>query len=510
MKKLISSLIIFILILTCGKLLLGKNNEKKERTEYKDTFIIAQKSDAKTLDPQKSIDSVSNKIINTIFDTLVKMDENLNIQPSLATSWERVDENTTIFHLRKNVKFHNGDILTSEDVKYSLEKGATSPQTAYLLDMIKEVEIVDKDTVKIITDKPFGPLLRHLSTTPASIVNKKIAIQMGNDFFNHPIGTGQFKLKEWIPGDKVILSAFDENWAGIPTIKTLIFKNIPEVSNRMISLETGEVDAAFDIGIMDRQALLKSSKLSLIEVEAPSQLYLAFDQTNPILKNLKVRQAISYAIDNGSIADAVFKGAAIPANSSIPTAIKGHLDSLNQYNQNIEIAKSLLKEAGFPNGFNMDLWVNDESTRVDMCIIIQDQLKQIGINVNVKVFEWGTYLTKTLEHNKPLYLFSWNCTTVDSDSVLYPMFHSSQRNGSANRSNYVNETVDILLEKARHSINEEQRIKLYDEAQEIIQNELPHYVIVYPKLNIGINNSVKNLIMLKNGYIDISNTYILK
>lgn len=508
-KKILLVLVLAIVLLSCRGVLSNKQEKLSSTPKYKKEFIIAQKSDVKTLDPQKSIDTVSNHVIDAIFEPLVKMDIDGNIQPALATSWERIDDCTLLFHLREGVKFHNGDILTPEDVKYSLEKGAKSPQTSYLLNMIKEVEIVDKNSVKVITSYPFGALLRHLSTAAASIVNKKAATLAGEEFFKNPVGTGAFTLEDWIVGDRITLNVFKDYWGEKPKVEKVIFRSIPEVSNRMIALETEEIDASFDIGIMDREALINHKDLTLVEVESSAQLYLSFDQTNPLFKDIRVRQAISYAVDNKILAEAVFRGSASPANSPLPKAVAGHKD-VDYYEQNIELAKKLLAEAGYPDGFPLKLWVNDESTRVDMCVIIQEQLKKIGIDVEIEVFEWGTFITKTLEHNKPLFLFSWNGSTGDADGILYPLFHSSQRDVSANRSNYISSEVDKLLDSARTSVNEEERVALYEKAQEEIQKDLPHYTLVYTKLNMGVNKKVKGLTLSSTNDINLLDISILE
>lgn len=508
-KKVLLLLILIIVLISCHGVLSNKQEKISSTPKYKKDFIIAQKSDVKTLDPQRSIDTVSNHVIDAMFEPLVKLDIDGNIQPALATSWERLDECTMLLHLREGVKFHNGDTLSPEDVKYSLEKAAVSPQTSYLLNMIKEVEIVDSNSVKIITSYPFGALLKHLASTAASIVNKKAATLAGEEFFKNPVGTGAFTFESWIAGDRITLNSFKDYWGEKPKVEKVIFRSIPEVSNRMIALETEEIDASFDIGIMDREALINHKDLALIEVESSAQLYLSFDQTNPLFKDIRVRQAISYAIDNKTLAEAVFRGSASPANSPLPSAVAGHKD-IDYYEQNIELAKKLLAEAGYPNGFPLKLWVNDESTRVDMCVIIQGQLKEIGIDVDIEVFEWGTFLTKTLEHNKPLYLFSWSGSTGDADGILYPMFHSSQRDVSANRSNYFSPKVDSLLDMARTSIDEEKRLSLYKEAQEEIQKDLPHYTLVYNKLNMGINKKVKGLTLSSTGDINLADISILE
>ena len=184
-KKILKTLglILTILVLVGFGKTVAAEKKTGNDTALKETLVIAQKSDAKTLDPQKSIDTVSNKVMQMMFDTLTSMDENLNIEPGLAEKWERVDDYSMIFHLRKGVKFHNGDTMTSEDVKYSLDRAIASPQASYLFNPIKEVAIIDENTVKVTTKEPFGPLLKHLSTTNGSIINKRAAVEAGDDVF---------------------------------------------------------------------------------------------------------------------------------------------------------------------------------------------------------------------------------------------------------------------------------------------------------------------------------------
>ena len=220
--------------------------------QFKDTLIIAQRADVKTLDPQKSIDTISNKVINLMFESLLTLDENLTVVPQLATSWEQVDNLNTVFHLRKDVTFHNGEPLTSEDVVFSLNRARSSAQVGYNFTPIIDIKAIDKYTVQVTTDKPFGAILKYLSSVGGSIVSKKAVEESGNAFSQNPIGSGPYKFKEWIPGDKIVVEAFVNYHGEIPKNKTLIVRSIPEVTNRTIALETGEVDIAFDIGIMDR------------------------------------------------------------------------------------------------------------------------------------------------------------------------------------------------------------------------------------------------------------------
>lgn len=478
--------------------------------QFKDTLIIAQRADVKTLDPQKSIDTISNKVINLMFESLLTLDENLTVVPQLATSWEQVDNLNTVFHLRKDVTFHNGEPLTSEDVVFSLNRARSSAQVGYNFTPIIDIKAIDKYTVQVTTDKSFGAILKYLSSVGGSIVSKKAVEESGNAFSQNPIGSGPYKFKEWIPGDKIVVEAFVNYHGEIPKNKTLIVRSIPEVTNRTIALETGEVDIAFDIGIMDRETVKESGDLELLEVEAPSTLYLGFDNTNPLFQNKKLREAIAYAIDNESLAEFVFRGAALSGDSPIPPVIDVYNPNVKKYAQNIPLAKELMKEAGFENGLNIELWTSAQSTWIDMCTIIQDQLKEIGILAEIKIFEWSTYVTVTSQPNKALYLLSWNVTSVDGDPALYPLFHSNEKGMSGNRSFYENKEIDSILLEARTTIDQDKRKSLYFKAQEIIQNELPHYTLVYPHYNLGARKAVKNLILQKNGYTDLAKTYVLK
>lgn len=497
-------LLLFVVVMGVAGYLKFSADDVKAQELKKNKISIAMKADPKTLDPQKSIDTMSNKSITLIYDTLLDLDENLNLKPNLAESWERLDDCNVVFHLKKGVKFHNGEELKAEDVKFTLERAASSPQTLYLFKPITKVTVIDDYTVQVTTNKPFGALLNNLAAVQGGIVSKKAVLEYGDDYVNHPVGTGQYKLKEWLPGNRIVFEGFKDAYQGAPNFEELTYLTIPEVSNRMIALETGEVDVAFDIGIMDKETIENSNNLELVEVESPALLYLGFDQTNPIYQNKKLREAIAYAIDNQTFVDVVFRGSAVAGDSPLPKASPAYNRNVKKYNQDIEKAKKLLAEAGYPNGLDIELWCMDDGPRVDMCVIIQDQLKKIGINVEIKIFEFGAYVSKTALPNKELYFLSWN-SSGDGDVALYPLFHSSQHRAPGNRSFYSNKEVDKLLDKARVSVDEEERKSLYKEVQNILQEDLAIYALAYPKINLAKNKELKGLIFKKNGDIDITN-----
>ena len=337
-KKVLLTLILILVLIRCHGVLSNKQEKISSTPKYKKDFIIAQKSDVKTFEPQRSIDTVSNHVIDAMSEPSVKLDIDGKMQPAIATSWERLEESTMPFHLREGVKCHNGDTHTPEDVKYTLEKAAVAPLTSYLLNMIKVVEIVDRHRVKIITSYPFGALPKHIASTAASIVNKKAATLAGEEFCKNPVGTGACTFESWIAGDRITPNTIKDYWEEKPKVEKVTYRSTPEVSHRRIALETEGIDARFDIGIMDREALFNHKELSLIEVESSAQSYLSFDLTNPLFRDTRIRQAISYAIDNKTLAEAVFRGAASPPNSPLPSAVAGHKD-IDYYTQNFELAK---------------------------------------------------------------------------------------------------------------------------------------------------------------------------
>lgn len=510
MKK---KLLAVIFLLTFALLLGGTKAIKSEtssETKLKDTLVIAQKAEIKTLDPQKSTDSVSNKIIQLMFDTLITMDKDLNLLPGLAESWESVDPLNTVFHLKKNVKFHNGDIMTAEDVKFSLDRARSLPQCAYNFTPIKKVTIIDENTIKITTDTPFGSLLNQLSITNSSIINKKLVEASEDVFLTNPVGTGQFKFKSWDIGNRLTMERFDDYYGTISKLKEVVIKFITENNSRMIMLETGEADISLDMGVMDLKSIKDNNSLDYIEVEAPTSQFIGFDTKNELLKDKRVRQAIAYAIDNRAITQAIYGDSATPGTSVVPPAMTDFNPDAKKYDLNIAKAKELLTEAGYPNGFNIDLWVSDDSARIDACVIIQEQLREIGINTEIKVFQWATYIKMIENENevKPIFYMSWNTANGDCDKTMYPLFHSSQIKGSMNVTAFVNKDLDDTLDKARITMDPKVRKELYGKAQEILQEELPHYTILYPKLNLGMRKNIHNLIMKNNGYLDLTNVYV--
>ena len=346
-----------LFLVACG----GDPDKKEGAGTGKDTLVIAQGADAKSLDPHASNDNPSSRIRIQIYDRLMDLDDNGVPQPMLAESWERPDDKTIIFHLRKGVKFHNGDEMKASDVKFSLERALASPEVSHILAGINGVEVLDDYTVKVTTEKPMAAILNNLSHTTIAVLSEKATTEAGDKFGQNPIGTGPYKFVSWQSGDRVTLEAFPEYWKGEAPTKNVVFRNIVEETNRTIGLETGELDIIYDIQGMDKNKLKDDERFNLIEGPQVSITYLGFNMKKAPYDNPKVREAISYAIDQKPIIDTVFLGAGEPANSIIGPNVWGYYD-VEKFTQDVAKANALLAVAGYPNGFKAKIWVNDKYT----------------------------------------------------------------------------------------------------------------------------------------------------
>ena len=476
-----------LFLVACG----GDPDKKEGAGTGKDTLVIAQGADAKLLDPHASNDNPSSRIRIQIYDRLMDLDDNGVPQPMLAESWERPDDKTIIFHLRKGVKFHNGDEMKASDVKFSLERALASPEVSHILTGINGVEVLDDYTVKVTTEKPMAAILNNLSHITIAILSERATKEAGDKFGQNPVGSGPYKFVSWQSGDRVTLEAFPEYWQGEAPVKNVVYRNIVEETNRTIGLETGELDIIYDIQGLDKNKLRDDERFVLIEGPQVSMTYLGFNMKKAPYDNPKVREAISYAIDQKPIIDTVFLGAGEAGNSIIGPNVWGYYD-VEKYTQDIEKAKALLAEAGFPDGFKAKIWVNDNPVRRDTAVILQDQLKQIGIDLTIETVEWGAFLDGTARGDHEMFLLGWGTVTRDPDYGMYELISSSTMGAAGNRSFYSNPTVDKLLEEGKTELDPEKRKAIYKEIQEIIRKDIPMYMIIYPLQNVVTQKNIKN------------------
>lgn len=455
----------------------------------KDTLIVAIPESPTYMDPMVQASIGTYRVTTQMFDRLVMMDNDMNLVPGLAESWEVIDDTTTVFHLRQGVKFHNGEEMTSEDVKYSLERCIANPGVNYNYLIIESITCDDDYTVTIKTSAPFNALLYRLSLDAASIICKS-ADTSAEEFNKNPVGTGPFKFVSWELGGDVVLEAFEDYWGGAPAVKRVIFRTIPETLNRTIGLETGEVDLAYDLGITDLESLADNASVTTLTSPSTTVWYVGMNVQKAPFDNEKVRQAVAYALDPQGYIDLVFSGEATPANyTMLPPSVDGYVSDCSDYSCNVEKAKELLAEAGYPDGFSTTLWCSDTQVMRDSAVVIQEQLRQVGINAEVKTLESGQFQSETGNGAHDMFIMSK--TSIDPDSMLRSMYHTEALGPSGNRCFWTTPEVDALIDEASTTTDTEHAMELYAEIQSKVAEAAPLVPMAVEHLNAGMQSNVK-------------------
>ncbi|OWZ85011.1 glutathione ABC transporter substrate-binding protein [Natranaerobius trueperi] len=478
----------------------GEQDVDPDEVEEKldeDVLIVAQGADAPTLDPQAENDQPSSRITEQIFETLLDQDENMEVQPGLAKDWEVIDDTTYKFELREGVKFHNGEELTADDIKFTyqrlLDEDTASPG-AFILDMVDadNIEIIDDYTFELPLHEPFAPIEFHLAHSVTGILNEDAVNEHGDDFGQNPVGTGPFKFSDWDVGDRVYLERFDDHWRGKAGVRELHFRNVEEDTNRTIELETGGADIIYDVSPTDLDRVEEAEELNLMREDDLSTEYVGFNMEVEPFDDKRVRQAINYALTMEPVVENVYYGLGQPARGPLAPAVYGAHEDLEGYEHDLDKAKELLADAGYEDGFEVELWTNEQQQREDIAEIVQGQLSQIGIDVDISVREWGAYLEETAQGEHEMFVLGWVSVTGDADYGLYSVFHSDEHGAAGNRTFLANEEVDELLEKGREAFDEEERLEYYREVQEIITEEAPWVFTHVGEQAVGMRDYVEN------------------
>lgn len=511
MKKYTAIVIVTIMLLSM--MVTGCNDGNKSNANV---LKVATAQDPKDLHPYKRVSSQILRINNQIFETLVKLGEESNTyEPGLATEWEYVDNGTAMqFTLRENVKFHNGEIMTAEDVVYSFK--AASEETA----SAGGIDWLDWDGIKATDDKtiymPFtyanSIALGYLATTNLYIVNKKAMEELGDDFGANPVGTNAYMIEEWVQGDYIKLKAFDDYWGGKPEIETLIFRFIPEPSQAMIELETGGVNLVLDISGKDISRVEESDDLKMIRGNSVTNDFLCFNTSKAPFDNKTLRQAVAYAIDKEAILKAVYQGEGKIAYGPITTdtwAFDKSLEANPPYEYNLEKAKELMAEAGYDEGeLTVELYIDDKSARISASEVIKNQLAQIGITVNIHSFDYATWFNILYEGvEDDMYLNGINASTGEPDKAFYQYMHQNFAvPRGPNTMRYVNERFSELLDMARTTLDDAAKEEYYIEAQQIFMDDVPGITYYQRNQECAAQSSLKGIRLVGESF-DLTGCY---
>ncbi len=474
-------------------------------------LVMIIESSPTDLDPRVGLDGQSERIDNLIFDDLLARGDDLNVAPGLAERWELPDPLTYIFHLHRGVRFHDGRPLTSRDVKWtfdSLLQGKIRSTKAANYRFVDHIDAPDDFTVVFHMKEPDSPLLWNLSDGAVGIV----PYGSGDEMTTHPIGSGPFKFVSAETDREVILERNDDYWGEKARLARVRFAVVPDATTEALELRKGSADLAINAPFPPDTVLTLQREPTLAVESAPGTevQYLAFNLRDPILKDVRVRQAIAYALNRQPMIEYLWRDEARPARSVLPTQSWAYNGDVRRYEHDPAKARQLLDAAGYPavNGIRFHVMMKtsiNENTRL-MVAVLQQQLREVGIALDIRSFEFATFLSDVTHGLFQLYGLRWIGGNEDPDIFEYA-FHSSKfpPNG-ANRSFYSNPKVDALIDQARREVDPNVRKPLYAEVQRILAEDLPYIDLWYLDNVVVHTRRVKNLKLNSAGNYDFLRT----
>ena len=503
-----------LLAAACNNAPTIENTENRAVKEpaYGDIIVHGDIGDASNLIPLLASDKPSHDIAGLVYNGLVKYDKNMNTVGDLAESWD-ISANGLIitFRLRKGVLWHDGRPFTAADVLYTYQV-TIDPKTptAYAGDFlkVKKAEVLDDYTFRVTYDQPFAPALISWGS---SILPKHLLAGIDitkSPLTRHPIGTGPYKFKEWVAGQKIVLVANSNYFEGRPYIDGYITRIIPDMATLFLELR-GE---GIDISGLSPLQFTRQTENKLFRTKFNKYRYLSFAYTylgynlkNPLFTDKRVRQAISYAINKEEIISGVLLGLGKPATGPFKPETWAYNGNVKTYNFNPQKARELLKEAGWQdiNGdgvlekdgkpFVFELVTNQgNETRQKCAEIIQRQLAEVGITVKIRILEWAAFVNDFINKRRfDAVLMGW---TIPPDPDAYDVWHSSKTSPEElNFISYKNSEADELLEKGRNTFDQKERKKYYDRFQEILAEDQPYTFLYVPDALIIINKRFRGI-----------------
>ncbi len=463
------------------------------------TLVVGIDSDALTLDPGNFRHRETETILRNMYDGLVTRTPGMEVVPELAVSWERVSDTEWVFYLRDGVTWHDGTPFTAEDVVFTVERtvkegrigGLTSPRKG-LLDPVTDAVALDRLTVKLITSVPYPALLAFLPHT--LIVPKHYVEAVGDAYFaENPLGTGPFRFVRWDKGTQIVMERYDGYYGGSPAIPPVgpapvdrvIFRVLPETSTRIAALRAGVIHIATRIPVDLIPEIEADPALRVLSVRGTRSTFLEMNVRRPPFADVRVRQALNYAVDVELVIEYVLAGLATPIPSLMSPDSPFYLD-IPPYGYDPVRARELLAEAGYSGGFSVTLDCPDHFK--DVALVIAEMLRDVGIEARVQVWEWSLLLPRIRAGERDLWLSDWGNATLDPMDIMIPKLKTGER---GNYSGYSNPTYDELVEFAeRHAPDPEARLRAYHQAQELAHREAPMVFLWVAQEAYGVSRRV--------------------
>jgi glutathione transport system substrate-binding protein len=458
-------------------------------------LVFAVASQFVTTDPYDANDTLTQAMAKSFYEGLFGFDKDMKLIPVLAESYTASPDGLVYtFKLRRGVKFHDGTDFNAEAVKANFDR-VTNPDNKLkrygLYSNIGKTEVVDPYTARVTLKSPFSAFINQLAHPSGVMISPAALKQWGSkDIAFHPVGTGPFKLLEWKPTDYIKVGKFDGYWRkGLPKVDTITWRPVADNNTRAALMQTGEAHFTFPVPYELADVLKAKPELEIVAAPSIVLRYLSMNVQQKPFDNPKVRQAIAYAINKEALAKVAFNGYAAPAEGVVPAGVEFAV-KLGPWPYDLAKAKQLLTEAGYPNGFETELWsAYNHTIAQKVTQFLQQQLQQVGIRTKIQVLEAGQRVERVESWQDPatapvrLYYVGWSSSTGEADWALRPLLAGESWPPKLfNTAYYKSDKVDGNIKAALVTTKREEKAKLYEEAQRQIWADAPWAPLVTERL----------------------------
>ncbi|MDK3020934.1 ABC transporter substrate-binding protein [Pseudodonghicola flavimaris] len=449
---------------------------------WAETLRVAMGYDPVSLDPIATSDNGSIWTQLLIYDTLIRPDKSgTGLEPGLAESWTVSEDGLTLTFKLRDAKFSDGSPVTAEDVQYSIERaGSKASGWGRFFNPITGFEIVSDHEIVMTLDKPFTPAFNNLALFAAAILPKKLLEEKGETFFDAPVGSGPFVMADWTRGASITLEKNPYYWqAGKPAVDEAVLEVVTEPSARAIKLEAGEVDVALDPPLNQLDALAAKDGITTGEVIPYRADFVLMNTTREPFGDVRVRQALNYAVDKEALVKGVLYGRGKPAASAMPV-MKYADPGLAPYPYDPAKAKALLAEAGYPDGFEAELVVDSgKATSRNAAIALQAMLQQVGVRLKVQMLESGTQWQTTKAGNYDMAVSYTTSDTIDPDQIIGFVAVNPER-ANAYHTQWQDERLNALYAEERRTVNSPEREAMFQEMVQRLHDGAPFVFLFHP------------------------------
>ncbi|MGF6906180.1 ABC transporter substrate-binding protein [Fusobacterium sp. PH5-44] len=494
-KFILFYIILFLAVIFMTSCNTSKKDGSQENLPPKESVIrVGLPYKARSFNPQMANDSATLAVARQIYDTLFVLNEDGILENALAENYKVISDNEIIIQIKDGIFFHDGTKLTSADVAKSLNLSLKAPIARVVVGVISSVEDIGNNQIKITHSSNSSLILHNLTHLSTSVI-KPISNKSAGEITI--IGTGPYIIDKWGNGEQIELVANKKYYAGKPKNTKIVFMTIPENTSRCISLETGEIDIAYDLLPSDINILKNNSNLTSIIKPSYGIDFLGINTDK--IKDVQLRTAISLGINRKDISTAVFEGIPESSFSMLSPSVFGFDPNIQINDYNPDKAREIVSSIHHELPLKLSLYIYEEPSRVQMAQVIQSNLKDIGIDLRIVTLEVSSFLQHTANGEQDMLIGLWHMSTGDADFGFFPLLHSSSAGTSGNRSFYNNSNVDNLIELARKENDNNKRLEHYKEIQKIINKDIPLIPLLYKTYIIGLNKNIDGFIFHPSG-----------